>query len=113
VVNALCVVIRYFGGIKLGAGGLVRAYSQTASLAIHDSGLEPLEAKMRLRVAVEFALLAPVETFLARESVDVIARSFTPDPVFRIALAESRREAFVRRLMNLTAGRAVIRPDDG
>lgn len=40
--NILCVVIRYFGGIKLGAGGLIRAYSSSASEALNKTQITPL-----------------------------------------------------------------------
>ncbi len=51
----LCVVIRYFGGIKLGAGGLVRAYSNCVRIALEQATLKELEAGYRICLHTEFS----------------------------------------------------------
>src|SRR5262245_30806920 len=53
--NVLAVVVRYFGGIKLGAGGLVRAYSQAVSAALQQAELLPTVKMTRYKVGVGFA----------------------------------------------------------
>ena len=52
--NVLVVSVRYFGGIKLGAGGLIRAYSKSASLVIKDSGVKELELYTLYSVEIEY-----------------------------------------------------------
>lgn len=54
--NVLAVVVRYFGGIKLGAGGLVRAYGGAVSQALEQANYIALEAQHRLTLGVPFAL---------------------------------------------------------
>ncbi|MBD3236404.1 MAG: hypothetical protein GF330_06860 [Candidatus Eisenbacteria bacterium] len=105
LVNALCVVVRYFGGVKLGAGGLVRAYARTAGAAIAAATLElrvPL-ARMRLRVA--FDQVSAVEAAIARAGFAVLERSFEPEPVWRIELPRSELAGARRQLREATAGR--------
>ncbi len=53
--DLMVVVIRYFGGIKLGAGGLVRAYSQAAQTAIEQLSCRPLQRQQRIQVCCDFA----------------------------------------------------------
>lgn len=52
--NALIIVTRYFGGILLGAGGLVRAYSHTASLAVKGSGLVTMTEAVRYEILLDY-----------------------------------------------------------
>lgn len=54
--NCLIVVVRYFGGILLGAGGLVRAYSHTAALALKSAGAVRMEPAFKLEFAVDYHL---------------------------------------------------------
>lgn len=53
--NALVIVIRYFGGIKLGAGGLVRAYSQATEMAFQQANLIAIQPRIRLNLTFSFA----------------------------------------------------------
>ena len=55
------VVTRYFGGVLLGPGGLARAYTAAAKLAIEDSGLTLFVTKMRVTVAMQYSLAAKIK----------------------------------------------------
>ncbi len=61
VTNAVCVVTRYFGGVLLGAGGLVRAYTQAAQLALDAAGLARVEPWDRLLLPCPYDFLEPVK----------------------------------------------------
>ena len=52
--DVLCIVTRYFGGIKLGAGGLVRAYSSSASLAISGATFQTLKTVLKLEIQTSY-----------------------------------------------------------
>jgi putative IMPACT (imprinted ancient) family translation regulator len=61
LINILCVVVRYFGGIKLGAGGLTRAYGNTAKLAIAAAAVvEYIELCTVKNHRSDFRVIAPV-----------------------------------------------------
>ena len=62
--NIAVVVTRYFGGIKLGAGGLIRAYSHTAALGIAAAKIVQMTAFKKISVTIEYPLLAQVENFI-------------------------------------------------
>jgi len=74
--NTLVVVTRYYGGIKLGAGGLVRAYGEAAKKAIEASGVTELQLIREISAPVPYALLAPLEAYFAREGLEVVNREF-------------------------------------
>jgi len=80
VVNALAVTVRYFGGIKLGAGGLTRAYGNAANAALSAAVLEEHVPRVWLRVRIPFPLLNVVEAQLARARIPVLARRFDSSP---------------------------------
>ena len=65
LINVCCLVVRYFGGIKLGVGGLVRAYSNAANAAIDIASkhLIKYEKKQEFSLFVPFALISRVEHF--------------------------------------------------
>ncbi len=59
--NCIIVVTRYFGGVLLGTGGLVRAYSRTAKLAIEAGGVSTMSLCTRAVVACGYALYGPID----------------------------------------------------
>ncbi len=63
--NVLCVVTRYFGGILLGAGGLIRAYADACSAAAKESGIVLMRSCTAYEMTVPYALLSTVENAAA------------------------------------------------
>lgn len=59
--NVVCTVTRYFGGTKLGAGGLIRAYTNAASLALDDAGLGLYRYHDLIRITVDYSIFEKVE----------------------------------------------------
>ena len=102
--NVVCVVTRYFGGILLGAGGLVRAYTKGAKIAIDAAG------KSMKRVWSVLYLPCPY-TYYERVKLEVAAfggiirdTQFTQEVELEILLAQGDTEAFLNRLTDMTAG---------
>jgi len=107
--NALAIVVRYFGGIKLGAGGLVRAYATAAATAAAAARLAPLERRARLEIRVAYPLLALIEGWAAREGIVIAARGFDPEPYLCADLPQARLDACEAALRQLTNGRVALR----
>ena len=74
IINTACLVVRYFGGIKLGVGGLVRAYGSAANEAIKSAKeleiLEFYEKKEEFKFFASFALIARIEHFVKAENLN-------------------------------------------
>ncbi len=111
VYGALCVVTRYFGGTLLGSGGLVRAYSKAAALALADAGVEPDPEKARLRLACPWDCLDRVHRLIREAEGALLDSDYESDPeraVLTVELLAERTDAFARRLADATGGRAAV-----
>lgn len=115
VYGVLCVVTRYFGGTLLGSGGLVRAYSKAASLALADAGTEPDPEKATLRLACPWDCLDRVHRLIREYGGVLLDQDYTADPEKAVLTAEllaERTEEFLKRLTDLTGGRATVFPQE-
>lgn len=101
--NIAVVVTRYFGGIKLGAGGLIRAYSHTAALGIANSKIVQMTTFKKIAVTVEYPLLAQVENFLRNKKIRVENSEYAVDVTINILLEPENVENFLADLTELTA----------
>lgn len=75
----LCVVVRYYGGSKLGVPGLIRAYGTAAQEAIDAATLVEYVPKAQLQLRFSYANQARVEALLAQHGAEVVEQSFTAD----------------------------------
>jgi uncharacterized YigZ family protein len=102
LVNCGVIVVRYFGGTKLGAGGLARAYSGAASMAIDQARLVPWQRILQKSIHGRFDQTADLERQIGLLGLDVLDRSYTTEGVDILlqgpeaTLAEM--EAFVKEL---------------
>ncbi|MEY8441703.1 YigZ family protein [Lactobacillaceae bacterium 24-114] len=77
--NVLAVVTRYFGGIKLGAGGLIRAYSNATTQAIHATGLVQRIKQTVLTITVPYSLHDSLLHYLGDNNLDIANEEFSAD----------------------------------
>jgi uncharacterized YigZ family protein len=109
VTNVLLVVSRWFGGIKLGAGGLVRAYGEAAKAAIEDSRIRPLRWMVAFQVEIPHPALATFERYLAGQGFEVLGREFGEAARLTVRLPADREEAFRSVYLSLVSGRGLCR----
>jgi len=76
LIDVLLVVVRYFGGIKLGAGGLTRAYGNVAKRIIDEADIEPFIAMASVRLAVNYSQLQPLEYLLKKLNGRILEQQF-------------------------------------
>jgi uncharacterized YigZ family protein len=74
--DVLVVVVRYFGGIKLGTSGLIAAYREAASLALDEAGIKEMRRKRRIRVTFGYETADRVMRVVKSPDVDVISKRF-------------------------------------
>lgn len=101
--NIAVVVTRYFGGIKLGAGGLIRAYSHTAALGIANSKIVQMTTFQKIAVTLEYPFLAQVENFLRNKKIRVENSEYAVDVTINILIEPEGVESFLEDLTELTA----------
>lgn len=106
------VVSRWFGGILLGAGGLVRAYGGTAASCLKAAEREPIIAYATLSVACAFADEARIRSSLGGfPGTRVETTGFTPEGVrLHVTLPRDRADAFIRLVADISRGQAVVEP---
>lgn len=101
--NIVIVVTRYFGGIKLGAGGLIRAYSHTAALGIDAAKIVQMTTFQKIVLTLEYNFLATVENFLRQKKINVTNSDYTELVTLTVILLPDDVENFLVELTNLTA----------
>ena len=101
--NCAIVVTRYFGGIKLGAGGLIRAYSHTAAQGIAASEVVQMTAFKKISLTLEYNFLATVENYLRNKKIRVTNTEYADVVTQEILLLPEQVENFLAELNELTA----------
>ena len=101
--NVVVVVTRYFSGIKLGAGGLIRAYSHTAALGIASSKVVQMILFQRISLTLEYNFLATVENYLRNKKIRVTNTDYADVVTLEILLLPAQVESFLTDLNDLTA----------
>ena len=104
VTNVCCVVTRYFGGILLGAGGLVRAYTQSAKDALDAAGVSVVRRWVELAVPCPYSFLERVKLECAALDGVVGEVEYAADVTVHALLPEGSAEAFAARMVELSAG---------
>ena len=102
--NVLCIVTRYFGGILLGTGGLVRAYSQTAKLALNAAGIARVREWEELLIACPYGLFEKIRRELDLAGAVVTSTDFGADVSLEALLEKGRSEDLNRRLQEISSG---------
>lgn len=112
--RVMVVVTRWYGGIKLGAGGLVRAYGGTAAECLRLAGRLPLVAMARLRVHCAFAELALLRSRCAAWQARIEHESFDPaGATLVLELPAAVLQDACMHISDLTRGQAIVeRIDD-
>ena len=101
--NIIVVVTRYFGGIKLGAGGLIRAYSHTAALGISASKVVTMTPMQRLSITINYNLLASVENWIRNKNISVENKDYSENVTLTLLLLPEEVENRLTELKDLTA----------
>ncbi|QOC23686.1 YigZ family protein [Wenzhouxiangella sp. AB-CW3] len=107
--RVMVVVTRYFGGTKLGTGGLARAYGASAAEALRSADSSPLVQKIRLRVSLPFDCINAAHQALETHTAEKLDETFDSNGVtLVVTLPTNHRQAFTNQLRDLTRGQARI-----
>lgn len=105
-VQDVCVVVtRYFGGILLGAGGLVRAYSHACSLALEAAGVVTMAPCAEMDLRVDYSYYERVQLLLADYNGQVLHTDFGEAVSISYTMEESRLDDFRGALTELSGGK--------
>lgn len=106
--NVVVVVTRYFGGIKLGAGGLIRAYSHTASLGLEATPCLEVKPFCLMEAEMDYSLLGTVENWIRNKELRTGETAYLDKVTVRLLVEPADCEAISAELTNLTAAQCKI-----
>ena len=101
----VCVVTRYFGGTKLGTGGLVKAYTELVKLGLESLPVKELVETAVLKLEMDYPHMTLFKRMLPDFEAQVLEETFTDKVVITLELPVEHQEEFTARLTDLTAGR--------
>ena len=104
VTNVCCVVTRYFGGVLLGAGGLVRAYTQSAKDALDAAGISVVRRWVEVTVPCPYSFFERVRLEVEAVGGVLGETEYAAEVTVHALLPEGAVEAFSARVTELTAG---------
>ena len=104
VTNCCCVVTRYFGGILLGAGGLVRAYTQGAAIALNAAGIGIMHPTARYCMSIGYPMLNRMEYAMKSMPILIEDKTFGADITYTMLVRCADEEKFCHDIINLTDG---------
>ena len=105
VTDAVCVITRYFGGVLLGAGPLLRAYQGTAKLALEAAGISVVRRWVELTIPCGYSLLGKITQEIPVWDGIVADTEYGADVVIKALLPEGRETDFAKRILDLSAGK--------
>ena len=101
--NVCAVVTRYFGGIKLGAGGLIRAYAGSVALAIKEIGIVHIKEQLGLRIALSYSQYQELPNFLKANHLQEQDTSFTEQVQTTIFFDKDDKESVIQKLIHCSS----------
>lgn len=104
VTNAVCVVTRYFGGVLLGAGGLLRAYTKTAKDALDAAGISVVRRWVEAEVPCSYSQAEKLKNEIISAGGTVLEMEYAANVTIRVLVPEERTEDFRAKIFDVTAG---------
>lgn len=98
-------VVRYFGGIKLGAGGLVRAYSSSAAENLDGADIRVLEMCVEYAVTVEYTGVDSAQKYISSKPCSLLSSDYGAKVCFTVAVKKTDETAFCDGLVDAMQGR--------
>ena len=103
--NVCCVVTRYFGGILLGAGGLVRAYARSAKDAVDAAGISVKRVWKKADLILPYSYFERMKQELERCEGQLLDVEYSADVCMHMILPKANYEAFCRRVTDVSSGK--------
>jgi len=108
ITNVVVVVTRYFGGIKLGTGGLVRAYTGSAKLGLQSAGICDVKDISVLEIRLNYTHLSKVQSIARDENFEIKDISYEDTVTFKIVTEPEKTDRIKALLSDVSAGSAVV-----
>lgn len=108
ITNTIAIVTRYFGGIKLGKGGLIRAYGQSVTQSIQSIGLvQPVEQQL-LNLQLSYSDFDSLQYFLDSQQISIIETTYTEQVQITVGVNRCEVTNFIQQITQQFASRIHI-----
>ena len=106
--NVAAVVIRYFGGVLLGTGGLVRAYTQALKEALANCQVGVMRYGVKLELTTDYNGIGKIQYYLANKGIEPLSTDFTDKVVLQLIVPIEEWEGVEKALVELTNGKISV-----
>lgn len=107
--DVCCVVTRYFGGILLGGGGLVRAYSHGAKLAVDAAGIMLMCSCFEITAAMDYSLYGKISNILPDFEVKILDTDFSENVKLKFIVRSELCDALFEKLTDISNGQIILK----
>ena len=95
LINVIVIVTRYFGGILLGTGGLVRAYSKATRDSLEKAEIVEIKKGERIELTISYKDLQFIKYYCTKNDIKIVNTEFSEEPKVTIELTENQKERFL------------------
>lgn len=107
--NAAVVVTRYFGGVLLGTGGLVRAYTRAVQEGLKNCRIGRMRRGFEVEVVTDYNGIGKILYLLGEEGIEPVHSAYTDKVTLRLLVSAEQVESLRAKMVDATAGKAVFR----
>lgn len=105
VTNLAVVVTRYFGGVLLGTGGLVRAYTKAVQEGLANSTIATLAYGTLMKIETDYNGIGKLQHILGKASVPILTSEYTDIVTLQVFLLQEQKESILKEMTEVTAGK--------
>lgn len=105
--NAVCVVTRYFGGVLLGTGGLLRAYQKAAKGAVEDAGISVVRAWTKMSIICDYSDYEKIRSELEQQNAVISDTEYGEKVTLTVLVSQGQGALVTEKLQDRTAGKCI------
>ena len=103
ITNVLVVVVRYFGGVKLGVGGLINAYKAAAENALNNGSIVEIEISENVSLQFDYLILSDIMKLVKDFGLKILEQDFSENGNIKVSVPIRQKEKFIDKLTLLRA----------
>lgn len=101
IINSAVIIVRYFGGTKLGTGGLVRAYSEAVNLVIAKAELFEYKLEVEVEVYFEYSNIRMVDYECEEFYIDIVEKAYGTGAIYKLKSSKENIKKFLKKMDRL------------
>lgn len=107
--NCLCVVTRYFGGVLLGTGGLIRAYTAAAKEALENCRLGELTEGVHAFLDVDYNYVGKVQYLCSQNDITIVNTEYAENVTFELMMEKQAETLLTKQMTEISSGKVYLR----